>query len=308
MTDNYIKELKQILQTQAITQQQLAQKLGVTFAALNRWLNGHATPRMHRCEQIARLHRQIIGYQTLTQKDTNQIIKASKEFKNKKIWDFINKQSDLQDDLILEHTYNSTTIEGTTFTKKETEAVIFDDLLIKNKSLIEHLDVVNYALVLRKIFNKEISNAMSEETIKTIHRQITHGVREDGGLYSQHQRGIRGVDILLTHPKDIAEEMSRLINAWNNKKQKNIQDIAQFHADFELIHPFGDGNGRVGRLIMVLQCQSLYYAPVIIENTKKAEYYEVLEYAQKNNEYSFVRFLFEEMKRTFSLISKYKIN
>ncbi len=94
---------------------------------------------------------------------------------------------------------------------------------------------------------------------------------------------------------------------WNSGKPKNIQSIAEFHSGVELIHPFGDGNGRVGRLIMALQCQAGNYAPVIIENSRKAEYYEVLEYAQRKSEHPFVSFLVDEMKRTFRIIKKYTI-
>jgi len=305
MDRNYIVQLKQILTTESLSQQELAKRLGVSFATLNRWLNNHAVPHKKRIEQISRFHREIVGYGSLTAQDVRRIISEANNYKKGSIWTAIENQQNLQDDLILEHTYNSTTIEGTTFTKKQTEAVIFDKLTIKDKALIEHLDVVNYSTVLRKIFKREFPQKITEDVIREIHRLLMQGVREDGGVYSKHQRGIRGADIMPTHPQDIPEEMGRLIRQWNSKKQKNIHAIAKFHSDFELIHPFGDGNGRVGRLIMVLQCQNQNYAPAIIENARKAEYYEVLEYAQRKNENPFVQFLVEEMKRTFKIIKKY---
>lgn len=305
MSENYIIQLKQILAAESLSQQELAKKLGVSFATLNRWLNNHAVPHKKRVEQISRCHREIVGYRSLTAQDVRRIISEANNYKKRRIWTIIESQQNLQDDLILEHTYNSTTIEGTTFTKKQTEAVIFDKLTIKDKSLVEHLDVVNYSAVLRKIFKREFPHKITEDTVKEIHRLLMQGVREDGGIYSKHQRGIRGVDIILTHPKDIPEEMGRLSRQWNSKKQKNIHSIAKFHSDFELIHPFGDGNGRVGRLLMVLQCQSQNYAPAIIENERKSEYYEVLEYAQQKDEIPFVQFLVDEMKRTFKIIKKY---
>lgn len=307
MNTNYIFQLKHILDSQSLTQQQLAEKLEVSFATLNRWLNKHAVPHKKRLEQISRLHREVIGYSSITEEDINRTISEADNYRKSRIWEIIESRQDLLDDLLLEHTYNSTTIEGTTFTKKQTEAVIFDKLTIKEKSLIEHLDVVNYSVVLRKILKREFPPRITEASIKEIHRLLMQGVREDGGSYSQHQRGIRGLDIMLTHPQDIPEEMAILIRQWNSGKQKDIQSIAKFHSDFELIHPFGDGNGRVGRLIMVLQCQAENYTPVIIENSRKAEYYEVLEYAQRKSEYPFVRFLVDEMKRTFRIIKKYSI-
>ncbi|MBF0384502.1 MAG: Fic family protein [Candidatus Omnitrophica bacterium] len=305
MNEDYISQLKQILATEALSQQELAKRLGVSFAALNRWLNKHAIPHKKRIEQIGRLHRDVVGYSSLTAKDISRIITEANNYKKRSIWTIIGNNQNLQDYLVLEHTYNSTTIEGTTFTKKETEAVIFDKVSIKDKSLVEHLDVVNYSTVLRKIFKREFPQQITEGTIKEIHRLLMHGVREDGGEYSKYPRGIRGVDIMLPHPKDIPEEMGRLILQWNSKKQKNLHAIAKFHSDFELIHPFGDGNGRVGRLIMVLQCQKQNYAPVIIENARKAEYYEVLEFSQRKNENPLVQFLVEEMRRTYRIINRY---
>jgi len=305
MSINYIKQLKEIIAAESISQQELAKRLGVSFATLNRWLNKHACPHKRRIDQIGRLHREIIGYGSITRKDIQGVIREAKQYKSKKIWNVILSSQNLQDDLILEHTYNSTTMEGTTFSKKEAEAVIFDKLTIKDKSLVEHFDVVNYSLVLKKIFEGEFIQKVTEELIKDIHRLLMQGVREDGGKYSQQQRGIRGVDMMLTHPQDIAEEMGRLIREWNLKKQKNIQDIAKFHSDFELIHPFGDGNGRVGRLLIALQCRVHNYTPVIVENNRKVEYSEVLEFSQRKNEYPLARFLVEEMKRTYKIIIKY---
>lgn len=305
MSENYILQLRQILDSQPLTQQQLAERLGVSFATLSRWLNGHAVPHRRRVEQISRLHRQFVEYSSISAEDINEIVSEADNYRDAGIWKIIEGSQGLQDDLLLEHTYNSTTIEGTTFTKKEAEAVIFDRVNIRDKSLTEHLDVLNYSLVFKKILKREFPRRISETVIKEIHRLLMQSVREDGGRYSEHQRGIRGLDIMLTHPKDIPEEMSQLIRRWNSRKRKDIQSIAEFHSDFELIHPFGDGNGRAGRLVMALQCQAQNYAPVIIENSRKAEYYEVLEFAQRKCVYPFVRFLADEMKRTFGIIKKY---
>ena len=132
------------------------------------------------------------------------------------------------------------------------------------------------------------------------------GIRDDAGSYSKYQRAIRGVNITLTHPEDIPEEMDRLIKAWGRKPlKKTVKEIASFHVHFELIHPFGDGNGRVGRLLMTLQCLHADYAPVVIEDERKTEYYEVLEYAQRKSEGPFVCFLLDEMERTDKILKKW---
>ena len=165
MDINYISKLKQILAAESLTQEELAKKLGVTFAALNRWLNERACPHQKKVDRIDRLHREILGYASMTEEDIRRIVVEANKYKGKKIWQAIANSKNLQDDLILEHTYNSTTIEGTTFSKKETEAVIFDKLNIKDKSLLEHFDVINYSTVLRKILKGEFPAKITEDTI-----------------------------------------------------------------------------------------------------------------------------------------------
>ena len=304
MSENYIALLKDLLRSR-MTQKALAERLGVTFAALNRWLHGHAVPHPGRLEAIRKLHREMIGYPAYTPAKISRLIREAGRFKRKQIWKTVSQNEKLQDELVLEHTYNSTTIEGNTMTKRETEAVIFKDKTISDKSLIEHLEMKNHAAVLRKILEGEYRGPMTEEFIRLIHRHLMQGIRKDAGHYSRHQRVIRGADIALTDAEDIAEEMAALMASWKKKRSVTLQAIADFHVRFELIHPFGDGNGRVGRLLMTAQCLETGYLPLIIENEKKLEYYEVLEYAQRKADGPFVAFLVNELERTGRLFRKY---
>ena len=302
---NYIKQLKEILEKRNISQSALASEIGVTFSAFNRWINKYSTPHKTKLEKINKLYKEYVYYPEINQEAIKQIIKGSEKFKIKNIYKRIVNNEKLIEDLLLEHTYNSNAIEGSTFSKRETEAVIFDHLIIKEKSLIEHLEATNHATVLRNIFGKKYGQEIDESLIKNLHKDLMQSIRQDAGEYSKYNRAIRGVNIMLTHPDDIPEELEKLILKWKEIKNKNIHDIAKFHADFELIHPFGDGNGRVGRLLMIIQCLSLDYPPVVIENSEKIEYYEVLEYAQTKTEGPLVEFFFSEMKKTRGILDKY---
>lgn len=306
MSNNYIDQLKQIMSVESLSQIQLADRLDVTFAALNRWINGHARPRSSKIIAIRKLFQEIAGYPSVTAKDQTLAIQQAQAMKRKELWDFIARHQELQDELLLEHTYNSTSIEGTTFNKRETEAVIFSKAVIPDKSLVEHLEVTNHAAALRRILNKRSVGPLTEGFIKDLHKELLHGVRGDGGQYSKHQRAIRGVQIHLTHPDDIPEEIGQLLRTWKKMPNKTIKEISDFHVQFELIHPFGDGNGRIGRLLMVVQCLQQGYPPVVIENSRKGEYYDVLEYAQRRSVAPFVLFVVDEMKKTAAIIRKYQ--
>ena len=308
MNGNYIKQLKDILSVSRVSQTDLAKKLGVTYAALSRWINGHAKPHPKRLGDIERLYKDIVGYPAITEKYLEEIVDKADSYKVSDIWKRFGEDKGLQNEFIVEHTYNSTSIEGTTFTKRETEGVIFDGTIIRDKPLKEHLEVTNHASVLRNVFNKRYGGPVTEDFIKHLHENLMQGLHENAGNYSKNERVIRGLDIKLTHPKDVPEEMARLMANWNkNVSKKTIKDIADFHISFELIHPFGDGNGRIGRIIMVLQCLKYGYPPVIIENARKMEYYDVLQYAQTKADGPFVEFVINEMERTNKILRKYQV-
>jgi Fic family protein len=306
MKTNYIDQIKAILATGPLTQAQLATQLGVTVAALSRWLNGHATPHPSKIQTIERLYRDRVGYPALPPGTTARAILRAKRFCDRQSWGRIASDPALQNEIILDHTHNSNAIEGSTLTRKETEAVIFDHSVIRNKSLVEHLEATNHAALLRDILIKKYRGPVTETLVKAFHARLMQGIRPDAGMYSPHQRAIRGVDIVLTHPEDIPEEMVRLIKTWKDRKRNRsiLEKISEFHISFELIHPFGDGNGRVGRLLMALQCLEAGYPPVVIENNRKAEYYDVLEHAQRRDSGPFIVFVCDEIESTWLLLKK----
>jgi len=306
MTENYIDCLRQILEFTSWTQVQLAEQLGVTHAALNRWLNNKATPQKSHLLHIQQRYKDIVGIHPLPKEQITQLLRGVGHYKIQNVYTIMDTSHALKDDLLLELTYNSNTIEGATFTKKETEAVIFDHSTISNKSLEEHLAAVNHAQALSDIFAGRYKGCFTEKKIKKLHKTVMQGIRPDAGEYATLKRGIRGVNLALPHPEDIPEEMGLLVGSISLNKDKHpIEYIAQFHADFEAIHPFGDGNGRVGRLIMAGQLLDEGYPPALIENKRKADYYEVLEFAQKKSLTHLVRFLVEEIQESYKIFQKY---
>lgn len=306
--ENYIGKIKQILAKTGWSQGRLAQEAGVTFASVNRWLKGHAKPHPTQLKQIDLLFKKLVGIIPLAEDEIRQIIaevdKKKKRFS--KIVKVLQKQK-IVEEFLLELTYNSDAIEGSTLTKKQTEAIIFDKATVKDKSLVEHLEAVNHAAILKDIFSGKYIPPINESLVKEMHASLMQGIRDDAGRYSKQQRAIRGVDLVLPHPEDISEEMSSFFNKVNFYKKHPIEHIAKMHADFEAIHPFGDGNGRLGRLIMITQLINIGYAPCVITVNQRARYYEYLEYAQKRSETHLVRFLAESILGGYRIIEKTKI-
>lgn len=143
------------------------------------------------------------------------------------------------------------------------------------------LEMVNlYSLTLRIL--KDVSMGrditINEAVVREWHYALMQGVRADAGEYSTKMRIIENSSIETTHPLQIYSEM----NKWAKKSAgiKNLSDIAQSHALFEKIHPFGDGNGRIGRLIMAVQCIKAGFVPPLINKDNASLYYASLEATQ----------------------------
>ncbi len=137
---------------------------------------------------------------------------------------------------------------------------------------------------------------MDSDIIKKWHLGLMTGIRDDAGRYSTKMRIIPDTKITLTAPEDIPEEVEYWVSKY--REVKTIYDIAHAHEHFELIHPFGDGNGRVGRLIMAHQFIKNGMLPPMIDGHNKALYYATLEQAQtEGNIIPLVYFLTEAIER-----------
>lgn len=183
--------------------------------------------------------------------------------------------------------YNSNRIEGSTLTSEQT-ASLFDtgtifadaDTVYRAKDIEEmsgHFRMFNHML-------KTIDQPLNEKLIKEFHFYLKSGVFEDmANGYPIGEYKIRAnivSDIETCVPTRVHEEMAVLVSEYNGLTEKGIESVMGFHAGFEKIHPFQDGNGRVGRMILFRECLKQDLIPVIIRDESKAEYYHVLHEAQ----------------------------
>ena len=179
-------------------------------------------------------------------------------------------------------TYNSNYIEGSRLTHDQTRYIFETNTIGVEKEVLNVDDVIETANHFRCI-DMIIDNAkvaLTEKFIKELHLILKNGTsdyRKDCfvvGDYKKLPNEVGGMETAL--PEEVADKMRVLLTEYNGKEEKIFEDILDFHVKFERIHPFQDGNGRVGRLIMFKECLKYNIVPFIIEDNLKMFYYRGL--------------------------------
>ena len=179
-------------------------------------------------------------------------------------------------------TYNSNHMEGSRLTHEQTRYIFETNTIGVEQSVVNVDDVIETANHFRCI-DKIIDHAnvmLTETFIKKLHGMLKTGSsdsRKDWfavGDYKRMPNEVGGIQTAL--PEEVQEKIKELLLEYNQKETKTLQDILDFHVKFERIHPFQDGNGRVGRLIMFKECLKYNIVPFIIEEDLKMFYYRGL--------------------------------
>ena len=179
-------------------------------------------------------------------------------------------------------TYNSNHIEGSRLTHDETRYIFETNTIGLSEKVFNVDDIIETSNHFRCI-DCMIDNAhltLSERYIKELHFLLKSGTSDSRldwfkvGEYKKLPNEVGGIDT--AEPQNVASEMAALISAYNGKSEKTFEDIVAFHVAFERIHPFQDGNGRVGRLIMFGECLKHNIVPFIIDEEHKLFYYRGL--------------------------------
>ena len=190
----------------------------------------------------------------------------------------------LQEEFMVEFTYNSNAIEGNTLTLKET-AMVLDGMTIDQKPLKDHLEAVGHRdafLYIQDIAKQELP--LSEFVIKNIHSLVLMNQPEDKGIYRKIPVRIMGAYTEPVQPYLIEPKMTELLAANEERKitMSVIERIARFHLEFEGIHPFIDGNGRTGRLIMNLDLIRNRYPAINVKFADRKKYYDAFDAYYRN--------------------------
>ena len=183
----------------------------------------------------------------------------------------------LTEEFIIEYTYNSNAMEGNTLTLRETDMVL-RGLTIDRKPLKDHMEAVGHKEAfdfVRDLVKEQMP--LSESVIKQIHYLVLADKREDRGVYRRVPVKIMGAKHEPAQPYLIQPKMEQLLEDYKNNTDHIIPRLARFHIEFEGIHPFIDGNGRTGRLLVNLELMKAGYPPIDIKFADRISYYNAFD-------------------------------
>lgn len=200
----------------------------------------------------------------------------------------------LYDDFMVEYTYNSNAIEGNTLTLSETEMVL-RGLTVDKKPLKDHLEVVGHKDAFYFVVDLVKEKAeITESVIKQIHSLVLADKPMDKGVYRKIPVRIMGAHHEPVQPYLIEPKMYELLQDYKKDDRNIAEKLAEFHIRFEGIHPFIDGNGRTGRLLINLELMKAGYPPIDIKFTDRKRYYDAFDAYYVKKDLSAMTKLFAE--------------
>lgn len=211
------------------------------------------------------------------------------------------------EEFVVEYTYNSNAIEGNTLTLRETDLVL-RGLTIDKKPLKDHMEAVGHKEAfdyVRELVKDNIP--LSENIIKKIHFLVLADKKDDRGVYRRVPVHIMGAAHEPVQPYLIQPKMEQLLIDFKNSNEHIVTKLARFHIEFEAIHPFIDGNGRTGRLLVNLELMKAGYPPIDIKYMDRLAYYNAFdEYHVKHNlsamEKLFAKYINERLDKYLGIL------
>lgn len=184
--------------------------------------------------------------------------------------------------------YNSNKIEGSTLTEEQTASLFDTGILPKTDDYYRAKDVEEmngHFLMFNKMLDT-LDAALDQQIIRSFHFELKSGVFEDranGYTIGDYKKRPNMIGIhQTTLPSQVPEAMTELLN-WYHTQDVSLKTLAEFHARYEIIHPFQDGNGRTGRIILFRECLRHDISPFIIEDANRPEYLEALKAYRQND-------------------------
>lgn len=247
----------------------------------------------------------------LTKKNSAEIVR---ELINRMMIEFKkNDRSGIYAKTQTEMAYNSNKIEGSTLTPAQTSSLFITGTLRSDGKIVYKAKDIEEMTGHFSMFNHMLINweyPLTEQLIKEFHYHLKVGVFEDranGYPIGEFKNRVNYIsDIQVAGPAQVPAYVKELLQRYENIETVTISDLAKLHADFEKIHPFQDGNGRTGRMILFKECLRKGIIPILIRDIDKENYYFSLNKAQKENNYTeLVDYLGREQEYYFGKIKEF---
>ncbi len=220
-----------------------------------------------------------------------------------------------------EFLYHSNKLEGSTFSKENLEKYLNEQIIEGSHKIDDVLETTNSTDLFDYVV-ETLGEPLSRRLILDFHRMLKDRTldheRGFAGCWKKIPNQISGVDLKLAEPWEVEGRMEELIQKWNDS-QKDFDAIVKFHARFENIHPFQDGNGRIGRFLILKQCIENSVDLIMIDDVYSKEYKSALYEAQKNQNFDELKEIFvncqkrldeklDFLKQTLDYIQKYEVD
>lgn len=284
-------KIKLYRENKKMTQNDLADILEVSSGTISKYESGALEPNIESLKKLADFFGITIDELLKDEEKFDfsnvNVLKALREQKEMKL------KGNLYHQTQVSFAYNTNHIEGSTLTEDqtryifETNTILFEgDTVAKVDDILEtsnHFKLVDYML---DVADKKLT----EKMIKEFHKILKDGTSDSRvewfnvGEYKQRANTI-GEGVKTTLPQNVEKDMGKLMDWYNSLKHITIKEIIEFHYRFESIHPFQDGNGRIGRLIMFKECLKNNIIPFIIRDADKLYYYRGLKEYKNENGY-----------------------
>ena len=209
-------------------------------------------------------------------------------------------KNSVYDDLKIDFLYNSNHLEGSTFTKENLWKLLSLKKVEGEHYLDDVIETKNSLNVFDKVINdsdKKLDKFMLFDWHRELKKDSVDEEIHNTGCWKKYENKLRNIDLKLAYPDEVDNLMFNLLMDWNELINPTIEDIAKFHYRFELIHPFQDGNGRIGRFIILKQCIESNIDLIAIDNEYEKEYKEALYKAQKTDDVSFLVEVFSKCQK-----------
>lgn len=272
--------LRAILDQSQLTQSELAARLGVSHPTLSSWLHGKSQPRATARQSMQFLAFELLGIGEVTSELARHTITQAKSC-HLSVESLLASPA-LLDALTVQMTYHTNSIEGSTMTLADNQKVLLEQKTLRNRSAREQLEARNHQAALLWLLDSIAGGTFcySTQTARDLHVRLMNGLVSDAGDYRHHGVRILGSRVTVTNYLRIDEKMADL---FSRTPPTSFEDLAAFHADFEQIHPFSDGNGRAGRLLLLGLSLAQGLTPPIIRRESRQAYYRYLEQAQMHD-------------------------